>query len=93
VTGPVCLGAAGVGEPLEGEPPLSKVLPATAPALPQARPGRGRHGEDHQTAEKRAAKGSHPHNHNLFRRPTGLADGLALKESALPTASPWDSPQ
>ena len=29
----------------------------------------------------------------LFRRPAGLADGLALKEPAPPTGSPWDSPQ
>ena len=39
------------------------------------------------------AEGWHPHNDNLFRRPAGLADGLALKEPALPTAFPWDSPQ
>jgi hypothetical protein len=38
--------------------------------------------------QKRGAEGSHPHNHNPFRWPTGLADGLALKEPALPTASP-----
>src|SRR5689334_3751311 len=29
----------------------------------------------------------------LFRRPAGLADGLALKEPALSTESPWNSPQ
>ena len=32
-------------------------------------------------------------NNNLFRRPAGLADGLALKEPALLTVLPWDSPQ
>jgi hypothetical protein len=38
--------------------------------------------------QKRVADGYYPHKHNLFRWPTGLADGLALKEPALPTASP-----
>ena len=33
-----------------------------------------------------------PHSY-LFRRPAGLADGLALKEPAPPTDSPRDSPQ
>ena len=39
------------------------------------------------------AEGAHPQVNNLFRRPAGLADGLALKEPALPTGPPWDSPQ
>ena len=42
--------------------------------------------------QQRFAKASYPHKHNLFRRPTGLADGLALKEPALLAASPRDSP-
>ncbi len=43
--------------------------------------------------QEHVAKGYYPHKHNLFRWPTGLADGLARKEPALPTVSPWDSPQ
>src|SRR6202020_2339170 len=38
-------------------------------------------------------EGSHPQDNNLFRRPPGLADGLALKEPALLTDAPCDSPQ
>ena len=34
---------------------------------------------------KQHAEGSHPQNNDLFRRPAGLADGLALKEPALLT--------
>jgi len=44
-------------------------------------------------AAKNYAEGTNPHKNNLFRRPPGLADGLALKEPALLTVLPWDSPQ
>src|SRR3954465_15032960 len=32
-------------------------------------------------------------NYPIFRRPPGLADGLAQKDPALPTDPPWNSPQ
>ena len=39
------------------------------------------------------AYGAYLQDENLFRRPAGLADGLALKEPALPAVPPRDSPQ
>src|ERR1019366_6941893 len=41
-------------------------------------------GHGNQAADNRT-EGRYPQNNNLFRRPAGLADGLALKEPALPT--------
>src|SRR5207302_6499416 len=41
-------------------------------------------GHDRRTTDD-SAESPHPQENNLFRRPAGLADGLALKEPALPT--------
>jgi hypothetical protein len=56
--------------------------------LPPARAGVALMARIMKQQQKRAADDCYPHKHNLFRWPTGLADGLALKEPALPTASP-----
>src|SRR4051794_39964025 len=55
------------------------------------------------TATKAATASMHMHihtrerprtgNYPIFRRPPGLADGLAQKDPALPTDPPWNSPQ
>jgi hypothetical protein len=62
--------------------------PVARHPLPRARAGVAGTARIIKQQQKRVAEGSYPHKHNLFRWPTGLADGLALKEPALPTASP-----
>jgi len=56
--------------------------------LPPARAGVAGMARIIKQQQKRVLTATTPHKHNLFRWPTGLADGLALKEPALPTASP-----
>jgi len=65
---------------------------AAPPVVAAAERGRCRDGRDDQAGYD-TAEGTRPQDNNLFRRPPGLADGLALKEPALPMGPPWDSPQ
>ena len=65
----------------EAVPPVEAAIAAGAAGVPPMTSN-----QEHYIARK------YPQD-NLFRRPAGLADGLALKEPAPPTATPWNSPQ